>query len=82
MTETQVISTYDTKTHFSQILSQVEKENIEVIVTRHEKPVAKIVPFNDERLPRIPGAWKGRMEIPERWDEFTQTDEQNWYGGR
>ena len=82
MTEPQAISTYDTKTHFSQILSRVEKENLEVIVTRHERPIAKIVPFNDERAPRTPGAWKGRMEIPEGWDTFTQTDEQDWYGER
>jgi len=82
MTATQTVSTYDAKTHFSQILSKVEKQNLEVIVTRHEKPVVKIVPFRNEQVPRTPGAWKGRMVIPDGWDDFTGEDELNWYGER
>ena len=82
MTATQIVSTYDAKAHFSQILSRVEKENVEVIVTRHEKPVARILPFRGSRTPRTPGAWKDRMVVPEGWDELTLEDEQDWYGTR
>jgi len=79
---TRTVSTYDAKTHFSQILSEIEQQNLEVIVTRHEKPVAKIIPFPGERAPRTSGAWRGKMTIPEAWDEFTEEDEQDWYGVR
>ena len=82
MTATQTVSTYDAKAHFSQILSRVEKENVEVIVTRHEKPVARILPFGGNCTPRTPGAWKDRMVVPEGWDELTLEDEQDWYGTR
>ena len=80
MASTRTVSTYDAKTHFSQILSEIEQQNLEVIVTRHEKPVAKIIPFPVERTLRVPGAWKGKMVIPEGWDEFTEEDEKDWFG--
>jgi antitoxin (DNA-binding transcriptional repressor) of toxin-antitoxin stability system len=52
-----------------------------VVVTRHAKPVAKIVPVEEELGPRVPGAWKGKIVAPEGWDEFTDEDERDWYGG-
>jgi prevent-host-death family protein len=79
-TEVQTVSIYDAKTHLSQMVSKVEEELTEFIVTRHGKPVAKIIPFPMERVQRVPGAWKGQMVIPDGWDEFTEEDERDWYG--
>jgi prevent-host-death family protein len=75
-----VVTTYDAKTHFSQLLTLVEHEEQEIIVTRHDRPVAKIIPFPQDRTPRAPGAWKGKMAVPDGWDEFTEDDEKLWYG--
>jgi len=80
MATTRTVSTYDAKAHLSQLLSDVERGGGEVIVTRHDKPVAKIVPFDRDGGPRQPGRWKGRWTAPEGWDEFTAQDDRDWYG--
>lgn len=41
----QVIGLFDAKTHFSEYVMRAEAGE-EMIITRHNKPVAKIVPFN------------------------------------
>ena len=80
-TPIQSVSTYDAKTHLSQILTEVERARTEVILTRHDRPIAKIVPFPQPRAPRTPGALRGRVVAPDGWDEFTAQDEADWYGG-
>ena len=41
------IGTFQAKTHFSQIIEKVE-QGADYIITRRGKPVAKIIPFNQE----------------------------------
>jgi len=45
---TQQIGAFKAKTHFSQILEQVEKGD-DFIVTKRGKPVAKIIPVEQEK---------------------------------
>ena len=80
MESTRIVSTYDAKAHLSQILSDIEVGGLEVIVTRHDRPVAKIVPWAGDGASRQPGRWKGRLTVPEGWDEFTAQDDLDWYG--
>ena len=44
----QQIGAFEAKTHFSQIIENVEK-GADYVITRRGKPVAKIVPFQPEQ---------------------------------
>ena len=44
----QQIGTFEAKTHFSQIIEKAEHGS-DFIVTRRGKPVAKIIPFRQEK---------------------------------
>jgi len=46
----QQIGAFEAKTHFSQLISEVER-GADYVVTRHGKPVAKIIPF--EKKPEM-----------------------------
>jgi len=46
-TSTRHISTYEAKAHFSQLLADVESGGQEIIITKHGKPVAKLVPVTE-----------------------------------
>lgn len=46
-----ITNVHDAKTHFSQILAQVESGQ-EVIIGRYGHPVAKLVPYREETKPR------------------------------
>ncbi|MDR1786650.1 MAG: type II toxin-antitoxin system prevent-host-death family antitoxin, partial [Spirochaetaceae bacterium] len=43
----QNIGAFEAKTHFSQIIDRVAG-GADYVITRHGKPVAKIIPFTDE----------------------------------
>ena len=45
---TQQIGAFEAKTHFSQIIEKAENGE-DFIITRRGKPVAKIIPFKQER---------------------------------
>lgn len=39
---------FEAKTHLSSLVHQVERDGEPVIITRHGKPVAKLVPYRDD----------------------------------
>ena len=43
----QTIGLFEAKTHLSELVAQAEQGR-EIVITRHNKPVAKIVPFKAE----------------------------------
>lgn len=47
------ISLFDAKTHLSSIISIVEEAQVEYVITKRGKPVAKIVPIDNEKKPDI-----------------------------
>lgn len=44
--ESQTIGLFEAKTHFSELVARAERGD-EVIITRHNRPVAKIVPIKE-----------------------------------
>jgi prevent-host-death family protein len=48
------MSVHEAKAHFSAVLRQVE-EGETVIVTKHDQPVAKIMPVSERQVPRLGG---------------------------
>ena len=53
----QRIGAFEAKTHFSRIIEEVER-GADYVVTRRGKPVAKIIPFQQE--PEM--TWEGALE--------------------
>lgn len=48
------LSIYSAKTHFSEIVSEVERTGVHVVICRHKVPVAEIVPLRTKTDPLIP----------------------------
>ena len=61
---TQIVNTHEAKSRLSELIREAE-QGIEVIVARNGRPVAKIVPWKPDRVPRVSGAWAGRVVFDE-----------------
>ena len=61
------INVYAAKTQLSRLLEQVERGE-EIVITRHGKPVAKLVPIESRRAPRKLGALRGKIRIGKDFD--------------
>jgi len=73
------VNVYETKTHMSKLLAQVE-EGQEFIVKRADKPIARLIPFVARRPERPFGLFAGEIVINEDFDdplpaEFTRAFE-------
>lgn len=77
MSET--VNVYEAKTRLSQLITRVEGGE-EIIIARHGRPVARLVPLARRQAPREPGAWRGRVRIADDFDEFTDGEAAMWYG--
>lgn len=76
---TEQVNVYDAKTHFSRLLARAESGD-EIVISRHGRPVARLVPYRPERQVRRPGIWRGQVVMATDFDDFTAADERNWYG--
>lgn len=74
-----MVNVYDAKTNFSRLLARVE-DGDEIVISRHGRPVARLVPYQPDRVERRPGAWKGQVTIAADFDDFSVEDERDWYG--
>ncbi len=61
------VNVYAAKTQLSRLLERVEHGE-EVVITRHGKPVAKLVPIAKRQAPRKLGALRGRIRIAKDFD--------------
>ncbi len=64
------VSIYDAKSHLSQLIAHVERSGEEVVIRRHNVPVAKLVPFRPVLQPRRLGGWEGRVTVREDFDDL------------
>lgn len=60
---------HEAKTHFSRLVERVMRGE-EVVIGKAGKPVAKLVPYREDRPPRVPGGWEGRVRISDDFDEL------------
>lgn len=60
---------HEAKTHFSRLVGRVMAGE-EVVIGKAGRPVAKLVPYVEDRGPRVPGGWEGRVRIPDDFDEL------------
>ena len=66
------ISTYDAKSLFSQMLDRVEHGE-ELTITRHGKPVARLLPVNNEQLAMKRASAIARMLIRRKYSKLKGT---------
>lgn len=64
------VSIYEAKTHLSQLIATVEATGEEIVIRRHNVPVAKLVPFRPVIAPRVLGGWEGRVTIHDDFDDL------------
>lgn len=73
------VSIYDAKTQLSQLINRVE-DGEEIVISRHGRPVARLVPLGSRRADRVPGLLAGRIILSDEFDEFLAADSRDWYG--
>jgi len=59
------MSAFEAKTHFGALLDRVSKGE-EVVITRHDKPVARLVPEGAQRLDDVRRTVAGLRELQQR----------------
>lgn len=67
---TQTINVYQAKTQLSALIESALSGN-EVIIARSGKPVVRLVPYTQEMNERQPGAFRGKIQIPNEFDAET-----------
>lgn len=61
------VNVHDAKTHLSRLIERVEAGE-EIVLARAGRPVARIVPFKARTEPRVPGAWRGLVQLSPDFD--------------
>jgi len=56
------ITAFEAKTRFGELLERVSRGE-EIVITKHDKPVARIVPAGDARLAKVQAAVRGLREL-------------------
>ena len=64
------VSIYEAKSHLSQLIAQVERTGEEVVIRRHNVPVARLVPYRPVVQPRQLGGWEGQVEMAADFDDL------------
>ena len=67
------VNVHEAKTHLSRLIAQVEAGE-EVVIARNGKPVVRLMPVQ-QRGPRKPGSWKGRISIDDSFFDPLPEDE-------
>jgi prevent-host-death family protein len=63
----QQINIHEAKTHLSRLLEGVI-EGEEIIIAKHGKPIARLVPFKKKTHQRRAGHLKGKIKINDNFD--------------
>lgn len=75
----QVVNIHQAKTNLSKLI-EVIMEGHEVIIGKSGKPVAKLVAYKEDKSPREPGCWKGKVWIAEDFDKEIPLVNSLFYG--
>lgn len=59
------VSAFEAKTRFGELLDRVSKGE-EVVITRHDRPVARLVPEGEQRLDDVRRAVAGLRELQQQ----------------
>jgi prevent-host-death family protein len=65
------VNIHEAKTHLSRLIERVETGE-DIVIARAGRPVARLIPYRARTNPRVPGQWRGLIEIA---PDFDKTDE-------
>ena len=66
-----VVNIHEAKTHLSRLVERVEAGE-EVVIARAGRPVARLVPFAARTRARVPGLWRGLVELAPDFDRLDE----------
>ena len=61
------VNIHEAKTHLSRLIEEVAGGD-EVIIARNGTPVARLLPIAARQQPRLPGQWRGRVQMGSDFD--------------
>jgi len=65
------INVLEAKNRLSRLLEKVESgAEPEIVIARHGRPIARLVPLIEQPVERRIGVAKGRFEVPESIDQY------------
>lgn len=73
----ETINVFDAKAQFSKLIARAEGGE-EIVISRHGRAVARLVPMSQVQADRVPG-WAPVFEVPDDFDEWTEQDERDWF---
>ncbi len=77
----QIINIYQAKTQLSKLIDQVLAGG-EVTIGKAGKPVAKLVAYKEKLPKRVFGLWKGKISIPDHFDDESEEINEMFYGSK
>ena len=75
----QIVNIHDAKTNLSKLIEKVVAGE-DVTLAKAGKPVAKIVAYKEDEKPRKPGLLKGKIVIPDDFDDESEEINKMFYG--
>ncbi len=80
---TEIVNTYEAKTHLSKLLERAAAGE-EIVIGKAGKPIAKLVKYEEPEAlkPRTGGDWKGKLFIRSDFDDPLPPDIQAAFEGR
>ena len=66
-----ITNIHEAKTRFSQLIKQAQAGE-EVIIAKAGAPVAKLIRYDENDVPRRPGFWRGKVKIADDFDELPE----------
>jgi prevent-host-death family protein len=73
------VNIHEAKTHLSRLVEQAAQGE-EIVIAKHGRPRARLVPVVDRREPRKPGTAKGKVRILAGFYEADREIESMFYG--
>ena len=71
------VTAFEAKTRFGELLGRVAKGE-EVVITRHDKPVARLVPEGAQRMDDVGRAVTGLQELQQRIRKRSRAKVSEW----
>ena len=66
------VNIHDAKTQLSKLVEQAAQGEA-FIIAKAGKPLARLIPYQEEERPREPGYWRGRVHIADDFDELPES---------
>ncbi|MEM6673522.1 MAG: type II toxin-antitoxin system Phd/YefM family antitoxin [Planctomycetota bacterium] len=63
----EIVNTHDAKSRLSQLLDRAARGE-EIIIARSGRPIARLVPYQEEDRSRSGGQWKGLVRVGDDFD--------------